>query len=354
VSRARLAASGAAGIAVLALGVTLGAGAGDGAPAAATTTGAATATARVERRDLVDRETVAGTLGYGDAATLRAGASGTLTGLRAPGTVVRRGAWLMEVDGRRTGWLLYGRRPAWRDFAPGMSAGADVRQLEANLRALGHDPGRAMTVDGTWDWATTAAVRRLQEARGLDEDGTLAAGEVLFRPGAVRIGEAKAAVGDRVGPGAPLGEVTGTRRVITVDLDADRQGVARRGAAVRVTLPDGRAVRGRVAEVGTVARPGEEEGTATITVRVRLLGRAARGGGYDQAPVDVGFERERASGRLTVPVTALLAESGGGYAVEVVDGAGRRRVPVRTGLTADGLIAVHGDLREGQRVVVPA
>ncbi len=352
-SRARLAASGAAGIAVLALGVTLGAGARNGAPAAATTTGAATATARVERRDLVDRETVAGTLGYGDAATLRAGASGTLTGLRAPGTVVRRGAWLMEVDGRRTGWLLYGRRPAWRDFAPGMSAGADVRQLEANLRALGYDVDGYLDVDGKWDWATTAAVDAFQDDRGLEKDGTLDAGEIVFRPGAVRLGEAKAAVGDTVAPGLPLSGVASTRREVTVDLEADRQAVARTGASVRVTLPDGRSARGRVVEVGKVARQGEADGTATIAVRVRLLGGAGRGSGYDQAPVDVAFERERAKAALVVPVSALLARSGGGYAVEVVEDGRRRLVPVETGLTADGLVAVKGDLREGQRVVVP-
>ncbi len=41
-------------------------------------------------------------------------------------------------------------------------------------------------------------------------------------------------------------------------------------------------------------------------------------------------------------------------AVEVVE-RGRRRVErVEPGLTADGLVAVEGDLREGQKVVVPA
>ena len=82
--------------------------------------------------------------------------------------------------------------------------------------------------------------------------------------------------------------------------------------------------------------------------------RAARGGGYDQAPVDVGFERARARGALTVPITALVARLGGGYAVEVVEGGRRRLVPVEVGLTADGLVAVQGELGEGQRVVVPA
>ena len=139
---------------------------------------------------------------------------------------------------------------------------------------------------------------------------------------------------------------------MSVDLEADRQAVAREGATVTVTLPDGRRARGRTVEVGKVAERGDDG--ATIPVRIRLLGKASRGRGYDEAPVDVGFERERAKRALTVPVTALLARPGGGYAVEVVEGGRRRLVPVTTGLTADGLVAVDGDLREGQKVVVPA
>jgi predicted ribosome-associated RNA-binding protein Tma20 len=88
-----------------------------------------------------------------------------------------------------------------------------------------------------------------------------------------------------------------------------------------------------------------------VAVRIRLRGRAARRGGLDQAPVDVAFERERAKDALTVPVTALLAREGGGYAVEVDGG---RIVKVVPGVFADGRVAVEGDLRPGQRVVVPA
>ncbi len=107
-----------------------------------------------------------------------------------------------------------------------MTDGEDVRQLERNLRALGHDPG---TVDDDWDSDTTAAVRRFQRARDLDDDGTLSRGELLFRSGPTRIGEAKALVGDKVGPGRPVAEISGTDRRVTVALDARRQQLARRG-----------------------------------------------------------------------------------------------------------------------------
>ena len=61
--------------------------------------------------------------------------------------------------------------------------GTDVRQLERNLVALGHDPDGDIEVDDEYDWATTAAVRDWQEALGLDETGALEPGQVVFLPG---------------------------------------------------------------------------------------------------------------------------------------------------------------------------
>jgi len=312
---------------------------GDSAPRAAEAT-PARATAAVERRDLVDRETLAGTLGYADPGTLAAGADGTLTGLREPGSVVTRGHSLYAIDGHAAAFLLYGGLPVWRDFEPGMTDGEDVRQLERNLRALGHDPG---AVDDDWDADTTAAVMRFQSARELDENGSLARGEIVFRRGPTRMGEPKAAVGDQTSPGRPLAETASTERRVTVMLDARRQRLARRGDRVDVELPSGRTVRGRVAEVGKVATKLEEE--VVIEVTITLAGRA---GDLDQAPVDVEFAVERREDVLAVPVKALLARQGGGYALELTDG---RLVNVEPGLYADDMVEVTGDLREGQRVV---
>jgi multidrug efflux pump subunit AcrA (membrane-fusion protein) len=60
---------------------------------------------------------------------------------------------------------------------------------------------------------------------------------------------------------------------------------------------------------------------------------------------------------LSVPVTALVGKSGGGFGVEVVRADGRRElVVVKLGLfdTGGGRVEVDGDLREGDRVVVPS
>jgi hypothetical protein len=346
-------AAAAAGVAVVAGSVALAAGGDDGAPVRASAS-ADTVTATVERRDLVDRESIDGTLGYSDTSVLAAGLTGTVTRLPDAGDVVGRGGSLYDVDGAHAAWLLYGRLPAWRDFTPGMADGADVHQLERNLRALGYDPHGDMTVDEEWTSATTAAVERFQEDRDMTEDGTLTRGDVVFRRGPTRIGEVHAKLGQQVAPGAQIADLSSTHREITVALDADRQQLARKGDTVTVDLPNGRSARGRISEVGKVATtPASEDQSSTIPVTITLHGRAAHGPGLDQAPVDVGFARERSKHVLAVPVTALLARSGGGYAVEVIEASGRHRiVPVETGVYADDEVEVSGDgLGEGMQVV---
>lgn len=337
----------AVGVAAVAAAVILAAGGDETPPVRAAAT--ATATAQVERRDLVDRETLSGTLGYADAAPLLAGASGTVTGLSEPGAVIRRGESLYRLDDEPAAWLLYGSLPAWRDFSSGMTDGEDVRQLERNLRALGHDPDGDMTVDDDWDWATTAAVLRFQDERGLTEDGALSRGDVVFRPGAARTGELRAALGQSVAPGAQIAELSTTRREVTVDLEATRQSIAREGAGVTVELPDGSTGRGRITDVGKVAQqPAGDEGEPTIEITIALRGKTARGRGFDQAPVDVGFEAGRREDVLVVPVTALLARGGGGFAVETPEG---RLIEVEPGAYADDYVEVEGDLQQGMQVV---
>ena len=344
----RVVAAGAVGVAAVAAAVVL----ADGGENAGATRNpeTPTTTATVERRDLVDRETVDGTLGYADVSKLAAGAAGTLTAIRDSGSVVRRGRSLYDIDDEPAAWLLYGPLPAWRDFNPWMSDGEDVRQLERNLRALGYDPDHDMTIDDDWTSATTAAVERFQEDRGMTEDGTLSQGEVIFRDGPTRIGEVRATVGQPVAPGSDLADLSSTQREVTVNLEADRQDLVAAGDTVTVELPNGRTARGRVSDVGDVAaQPRSEDEDPTIAVTIALRGRAARGTGLDQAPVDVGLESDRRKDVLAVPVTALLARSGGGFAVETPDG---RLVPVQPGMYADDYVEVSGSgLREGMRVV---
>jgi peptidoglycan hydrolase-like protein with peptidoglycan-binding domain len=334
---------------------------------------------------------VAGTLGYGDSVTVPGqsqGGGGGLSGaaggggqtqdgivtrLPAVGAVVRRGQALYEVDGHPVP-LWYGARPAWRAFGPGMPDGPDVRQLEANLVALGFDPDRAITVDGHYSWATAAAVKRWQKASGRARTGAVPLGQVVFLPGPIRVATVTATVGAPVPAGTAVLSVTSTRPQVTVALETALQQLVRRSDRVEVILPDGKTTRGTVARVSRVATQpstgsgqnggenqsqgegGSGSGQATVQVTVRLTNPKAAAN-LDQAPVQVAITTQAARGVLAVPINALLAQPGGGYAVQLVAGSASRRVAVRTGLFDEttGLVEVQGaGLAEGMKVQVPA
>jgi peptidoglycan hydrolase-like protein with peptidoglycan-binding domain len=353
----RAAAAGAAvGLVAIGAGVVVATSGPDGAATAATTEGSAT-TAAITRRDLVLRDDVDGTLGYGEARELVASAPGTVTRLPEEGTVVMRGHSLYDV-GAQGVRLLYGSMPLWRRLAVGVSDGQDVEQLERNLVELGHDPN-GMTIDETFDADTAAAIRSWQDALGMPETGAVEPGDAVFLPGPRRIGQLETSVGAQLQPGQPVMQVTGTVPMVEIDLDARQQELARVGAAVEVELPSGRVVRGTIASVGKVAEVSTtaqgEPGDPTVSVVVHLVDPAKRDG-LDGAPVVVSLERERAKGVLAVPVEAILALKGGGDALEVVRSDGEHVLTgVETGTFADGYVEVTGrGIAEGTKVVVPA
>jgi peptidoglycan hydrolase-like protein with peptidoglycan-binding domain len=355
--RSVAAAAGAATVLVAAgVAVALAHGGDDGT--AASTGTRDTATATVERRDLVVRESFDGTLGYGDARTLASsGRGGTITWLPSEGSVVKRGGVLYAVNGRGLR-LLDGSMPLYRRLATGVPDGADVRQLEQNLVAMGYDPDGDIDVDAHFDWATRAAVKRWQDAIGVAETGVIEVGDAVFLPGERRVGSVTATLGAALQPGAEVLETTSTRAVVTVDLDARRQDLVHEGDEVQVELPAGDVVAGRITSVGTVAETDPaaadqgEESTPTITVTVSIAGVK----GLDGAPVDVRLATARENDVLAVPVEGLLALRGGGYALEVERGDGTTSlVAVRTGTFANGWVEVEGvGLRDGTKVVTPA
>jgi peptidoglycan hydrolase-like protein with peptidoglycan-binding domain len=345
-----------------------GAGGLPGRPAAAAVPEVPTGTAAVKRTDVVQRQQVTGTLGFeGGFTVVGQAAGGTLTRLPAPGTVLTRGRAVYEVDGAGVP-LWYGARPAWRELRLGMPDGPDVRQLEGNLVALGFDPDRRVSVDAHFSRATAAAVRRWQRAGGRPRTGAVALGQVVFLPGPIRVTSVGATLGAPVEPGAPVLAVSSTRPVVTVALNPAFQQLVRRGNRVEVFLPDGATTPGTVTGIGRAAVLSDPQGDgqdggqgggpeqATITVTVGLAEpRAVRG--LDQAPVQVAIVSQARRGVLAVPIAALLAQPGGGYAVQVVGGTGGGRVPVRAGLFDEraGLVEVGGPgLAEGTRVEVPA
>ncbi len=141
-----------------------------------------TSTATVERRDLVETDTFDGSLGFDDERALTSARPGTLTAVAAEGRQIHRGGVLFEVNERPT-VLMLGEVPAWRSLGSGLE-GADVRQLQRNLLALGYEAGGDLDVDGELDSATVEAVRHWQRDLGLDRTGTVELGDVAFLPGA--------------------------------------------------------------------------------------------------------------------------------------------------------------------------
>ncbi|HET9769312.1 MAG TPA: peptidoglycan-binding protein, partial [Acidimicrobiia bacterium] len=206
------------------------------------------ASAEITRRTLRAKEKLDGTIGHGDAIPVVNRRTGTLTWLAPTGSTVDRGGALYEVDGRKVP-LLFGDRPAWRGLGPD-AKGADVRQLEENLVALGHASSRNLDVDDTWTAATTEAVKRWQKAAGLDQDGTIDLGEFVFLPGAVIVAEQSGDPGQDARPGSEVLTATPAAPLVTVQLDATRRGLVAIGDPVDVELPDGTATPGTIASIG--------------------------------------------------------------------------------------------------------
>jgi peptidoglycan hydrolase-like protein with peptidoglycan-binding domain len=288
-----------------------------GSTAPEQTTGRQTAT--VERTTLTVTEDFGATLGFAGDYAVIGGLSGLLTRTVPVGTLVEAGAWLYETDGRNRTSLMYGKRPAWRALGPDVSNGADVLQLEQNLKRLGYTR-KGFKVNRDWDANTTAAVKRWQRDVGLTVDGRIDLGEVVFLPEAIRITEIGAALGSMEGQGAPVMTGTSPRRVISLDIDTDDRELFEVGKAVQVELPDGRSVAGTIASIGRVAETStDQQGGTTTSLPVTItLDDPAAAGDLDQAAVAVTVVSSSRENVLAVPVNALLALREGGYAVEVV------------------------------------
>ncbi len=342
-------------------------------------------TAQVERRPLSAMVSHAGTLTYrarpdGSPYSVVDQARGTYTKLPAAGQVISQGHVLYRVNDHPV-VLLYGSTPAYRTLSVGAS-GPDVGELNADLVALGDaTPAELSPRSASFGPATTAAVMKLQAALGLTQNGALTPGQVVFEPTAVRVTGVPAQPGGRTRAGETVMQGTSTIRQVQVALSASEQTTVAVGDKVSITLPDNRTIPGVVSSVGTVATcpsssgsggsgsssgaPGTDtcssgsSGGATPTIAVGVTpSDPAAAGRWDEAPVQVGITTASVPNALVVPVTALLARSGGGYAVEVLGAGPRNRlVPVSLGLfdDAQGLVAVTASaLAAGQEVVVPS
>lgn len=296
-------------------------------------------TAAVVRTNLVTTALTGGTLGYAPARPVVNLTAGIYTWLPHPGATIKAGSVLYRVDDSPV-TLMAGTVPAWRPFGIGMTAGPDVRQLQAGLIAGHFADGLLIAPTGHYDLATADAVERWQAARGLTVTGWIPLGQVVFAPAAVRAGAMNVAVGEAAASGQRPYQVTTGQRTVTVPLNPALPPTAV-GEAVSIVLPSQASTPGKITAVGAgqlTVTPGHPGATGTggnVQVQVALAVQSAR---------DV----------LAVPVSALLALAGGGYGLEVVAPSGvHHLVAVTTGIFASGQVQVSGSgIAAGTKVEV--
>lgn len=347
----------AVGAALIAMGAGMWLWASDPSTEASPASRGPVATAVVELGTLSATESWDGTVDFGAPFTINSSGGGTVTRLVDQGQAVERGSELYRVDERPV-ILLYGAVPMYRDLGPGTS-GADVAQLEDNLAALGYV---GFTADDTFTATTADAVRAWQADTGAAQTGTVARGEVVFVPAAGRVDALRVNIGELVAPGRPILDLTGTAKVVSLEVDIDDRDRFNVGDAVSVVLPGGDEVAGTVSSSTLVNIATEPQGgfgggnvpetEAATAVQITLAEDVDDD--LVGAPVDVVVAIEERADVLFVPVNALLALSEGGYGLEVVrDDRTTEIVPVDTGLFADGKVQVEGDgIAEGTVVGV--
>jgi hypothetical protein len=358
-------------------------------PPATRPTTARLRTVRVERTDLSLTAKMAGTLGYGATQTVTGAGEGVITSLPSPGTVLGRGDEAARVDDQPV-IVFYGRTPLFRDLDRVGLVGRDVKVVADNLAALGYDigsqprVGRVITAaagpaaspaaspnsDRKGDAAPPkaagrakvragdrvltrpllAAIATWRDRSGMRSD-VLRAADVLVLPGKVRVLSQAGKVGGS-GTG-PLLTVASSRKSVTVRAESRDLSSVHLNQKVRITLPSQKVVGGVVRSISTTAKEQENEGAAddhTLTQDVAVsVDDGAAIEHLDSASVTVEFPTQTKKGVLAVPVNALIAPIGGGYALQPAEGP---LIAVNTGLFADGMVEVSGPgVSEGLPVV---
>ena len=338
-------------------------GAGGSAPAPKDTARQPTVT--VERGTVRQEQRLTGRVGHSTPRAIAGSGEGIVTWLPAVGDTVQRGGQLYRVDDQPVA-LFHGTLPLYRELTPpapagkpektsdqssdddepsdpppaqGPQRGNDVDLVAANLAILGYY--RGPTTGAVYAGALVDAVERWQADHGGVRTGVLGPGTVAVSRGTLRVNAVTATIGSPAA--ADVLAVTSTRTVLTLDVP---EGVAVDvGRSVEITLADGTALRGRVSAVGAPVSDPQTGGPTIVPVTVKPRRGADLGPDGPATGILVVASRRDV---LHVPVTALLALAGGGYAVERPDG---RLVPVTLGLVADGDVEVTG-IEDGAEIVV--
>jgi peptidoglycan hydrolase-like protein with peptidoglycan-binding domain len=335
-------------------------------------------TAPVERRVLKDTLVIRGQVGA--TATLdvtpssRAEAGSIVTGIKVKaGDTFSQGSVLLEVSGRPLTAML-GTVPSYRDLRPGVH-GADVAQLQAALKALGHDPRES---DGLFGPGTKRALSDFYRAKGYDAATTGTADEQAVAAATERVrlaeralAEAKDALAElkanpppapSPGQPSPVAEVERKVRFVTEDLAAARATLSQLQRTTGVMLPQSEVVflpsfPARVekleAAVGTVVKaPLMTLSSGALVVRARIS-PGQRGLLKVGLPVEVASEAHgiTAPGRVEA-IGELTLQEGGGQGHVVTVAATNGQFDGRLA-GADVRLTIEAASSDGEVLVVP-
>ncbi len=304
-------------------------------------------TVAIERGSLSETKDAVGAIGHGDSWTAPIEPQGVVTKRHAKGTIVKHGEPLIWV-GNRPVFLANGETPMYRTltFQRGSDKkymnGEDVRQLQAFLIDAGFDDGERLEADGVFGIGTKRAVEAWQKENGLEQSGSVDRTQLMFHPTDVRI-ESEAQVG------ANYSEltVTSAEQKVTASFDTKSRGFLAEGAAVTLDLGDAGTTEGTITDVeSTVGQDGSRSISVNIQPKTPIPSDVER--------VSITVSREAATDVLIVPVRAILALAGGGYAVELDGPTGPTLTRVELGAVVDDLAEISGEFSQGDQVVIPA
>jgi peptidoglycan hydrolase-like protein with peptidoglycan-binding domain len=262
---------------------------------------------------------------------------------------VKQGAVLYTVNLRPV-VIARGVVPAFRPLAVGAS-GADVAQLQTFLTDRGYYQSAA---DGQFGWLTDRAVRAWQKAMGLEQDGIIQQGDLIFvpsLPSRVSLDTDVIVRGEAVSGGEAVVKGLPPEPTFSVPVTEVQARQMPLGTRVEITGPED-----ELWEAFIVDQVPSADGATVTAVLQGLEGGSICGDACDQIPVSDGsllrsriVTVESVSG-LVVPTAALRSDPSGG--ITVIDDEGVVH-DVSIVASAKGMAVITG-VERGTMVRVPA
>ena len=303
-----------------------------------------------------------------------------------PGQKVSPGHVIAQVDGRPV-ILLRGKLPAYRDLRVG-DTGPDVTQLQAALTGLGYSDydesgyfgaSTALAVETLFDHFGYRVPLYTPRARKSPANPTgirpppevyLPMSDVCFIPtaSAIVVGATKA--GNSLAAGQPVVRLATGPPYVTGLLSAHQVALARTGSAARIRAGNRRSTAGVLTGIAAIpAGPRSAQPRFPVTVTTdkalpeSLIGTTVRLTLWStissepvlSVPVTAVFSGQPASSARSADQTSSKTKAPASYVV-VVANRRTRRVPVFTGQSAGGFIAIQpvtaGAVEPGDQVLI--